>query len=500
LDTGHEPLEERHRVAILPLTNISLDGADSYFADGMTEELISVLSKIAGFRVISRTSIMKYRDTSKSAAEIGKELGVNTLLEGSVRKSGAKVRISVQLVDTLTEEQIWSDDYNRFIEDIFSIQSDIATMIAASLKVKIPEYEKQLLDKKTTIDPDAYTLYLNGRYHLNKRTHKELQDAIVLFQKSLAKDPRLALAHCGLADAYSLLALFEFSPPKEAFPKAKLNAEEAISLDPNLAEAHTSLGLVLFQYERNFSAAQEEFLGAAALNSNYAPAHQYYADLLKALGHFDEALVQMRQALELDPLNLAINTGIGHVLYLSRQFDRAIEQYGKTLRMDPNFLQTRLWFGRPYLQKGMYSEAIEELKQAVALSSGSTMSLAVLGHAYASAGQKDKALEILNELMERSKETYLPSYWIALVYIGLGDKDRAFEWLERAYEDRSSWLVWMKVEPRFDSLRSDPRFDAFLERMGLTKDISIKKLSREGLVSWLKGESHQIKIASTRPQ
>jgi TolB-like protein/Tfp pilus assembly protein PilF len=491
-------LEKHHRVAVLPLANISPNSADAYFADGMTEELISVLSKIAAFRVISRTSVMKYRDSSMSAGEIGKELQVKTLVEGSVRKMEDRVRISIQLVDTQTEERIWSRDYDRLIKDIFSIQGDIARKIASSLKVRIPQHERELIEKKATDVPDAYTLYLNGRYHLTKRTEEGLKSAIKLFEQSLASDPRLAQAHCGLADAYSLLALFEFAPPKQAFPKARSNAEEAISLDPNLAEAHTSLGLVLFQYERSWSGAQEEFQRASFLNPNYAQAHQYYADLLKALGHFDEALTEMREALELDPLSLAINTGIGHVLYLSRQYDRAIEQYMKTLRMDPNFLQAHLWFGRPYLQKGMFKEAIEELKQAVALSSGSTMSLAVLGHAYASAGEKEEALKILEKLLERSKEHYLPSYWIALVYTGLGDKDKAFEWLGRAYDDRSSWLVWMKVEPRFDSLRSDARFDSLLRNMGLTNDISLKKQTREGLLGWLKGEGRQAKASTSK--
>ncbi len=458
---------EKRRIAILPMSNISPDKADEYFADGMTEELISTVSKIASFRVIARTSVIRYKNTTRTIAEIGRELGVGTLVEGSVRKAGNKLRISVQLVDARSEERKWSKEYDREIQDVFQIQTDIAKKIADALRVNILKQEKNAIEKEATKVPEAYSLYLNGRYNSNQRTEQGLKKAIGYFQQALQKDPRYALAHTGLADAYSLLAWFEFLSPNEAFPKARANAEEALEIDENLAEAHSSLGLILFQYERNWSGAEREFRRAIELNSNYPPAHQFYADYLKALGRFDEAFSEMRLAQELDPLSLAINTGIGHVLYLSRQYDRAIEQYRKAVRMDPTFVQARLWFGRPYLQKGMYKEAIEELQEAVKLSSESNMSLAVLGHAYASAANTRDALKIMEKLLARSKEHYVPAYWVALVYIGLGNKDKAFDWLERAYEDRSSWLVWMKVEPRFDSLVSDPRFTSLLERMGL---------------------------------
>jgi TolB-like protein/class 3 adenylate cyclase/Tfp pilus assembly protein PilF len=476
-------MQDKSRIAVLPLANISSDTADEYFADGMTEELISTLSKINSFRVIARTSVMKFKGHSgKTVREIAQELGVGTIIEGSVRKAGTRLRVSVQLVDASSEERKWSRDYDREIQDAFQIQTDIAKKIADALKVRILRQERSAIEKEATKIPEAYSLYLKGRYYWNTRTEDGLKKAIEYFEKALQKDPRYALAHSGLADSYALLALFEFLPPKEAFPKARANAEEALEIDADLAEAHTSLGIVMYQYEHDWNATEKEFSRAIELNRNYAPAHQFYADYLKATGRFDEALAQMRQAQELDPLSLAINTGIGHVLYLSRQYDRAIEQYGKTVRMDPNFLQARLWFGRPYLQKGMFKEAIAELQQAVALSSGSTMSLAVLGHAYASSGDSAEAMKILDQLFERAKQRYLPSYWIALVYIGLGDKEKAFEWLEKAYEDRSSWLVWMKVEPRFDVLRSDPRFASLLERMELAGDG--RKVEPPSTTSW----------------
>jgi adenylate cyclase len=459
---------DKRRIAVLPFSNISPDQSDEYFADGMTEELIAAVSKISGLRVIARTSVMRYKaEKGKSIHDIGVELGVGTILEGSARKSGNTLRISAQLVDVATSEQVWSDSFDRKMEDIFSIQTEISQKIASSLKIKISQIEKRQLSKKSTDVIEAYTLYLKGRYHWAKRTEEDLKIAISYFKRALNKDQSYALANCGLADSYALLALFEFSAPNDAFPKARANAEQALRIDPDLAEAHVSLGVVLFQYEYNWKAAEKEFERAIELNPNYPSSHQFFADYLKAMGRFDEALSEMKRALELDPLSLPINTGIGHVLYLSRQYDLAIEQYLKALELDPKFVQAHLWFGRPYLQKGMFDEAINEVKQAVKLSGESTISLAVLGHAYASAGRKNQALDIIEQLKERAKRRYLPSYWIALIYTGLKDKEAAFEWLERAFQERSSWLVWIKVEPRYDFLRADERFASLMKKMNI---------------------------------
>ena len=449
------------------MANISPDNRDEYFADGMTEELISTLSRIAGLRVIARTSVIRYKATTKPIIEIGKELGVNTILEGSVRKSGNKIRITAQLIDASSEEHLWAQDYDRDLEDIFTIQSDIAKRIAKALKVRVMQSESLRLEKKATGIPEAYSLYLKGRHSSSTRTEAGLNAAIRYFENALKADPKFALAYTGLADAYSILALLELVPPREAFPKAKIAAEKALALDDRLAEAHVSLALVKFQYEWDWYGAEKEFIRALELNPGYAPAHQYYGDHLKALGRFDDALTEMGQAQSLDPLSLAIDTGVGHVLYLSRQYDRAIEQYRKTVESDPAFIPARLWFGRPYMQKGLFREAIDQLKEAVKLSNESTVSLAMLGQAYASAGQVNEAKEILVRLLERSKKQYVPSYWIALVHMSMGDKDETFAWLERAYHERSSWLVWANVEPRFDQLRDDARFNSILSRMRL---------------------------------
>ena len=462
-------LPSGHRIAVLPLANISPDPTDEYFADGMTEELISALSKIAELTVIARTSAMRFKGSTQGVRAIAQELNVRTIVEGSVRKAGRRLRITVQLVDPASESPLWSQDYDRELEDVFAIQREIARRVARSLRVRIREREAERLDHAATDVVDAYTLYLKGRFAWNQRTSESLRQAIAEFDRALDKDRRFALAETGRADAYAALALLEYSPPTEAFPKAREAAERALALDPNLAEAHASLGLVRFQYDRDWAGAEASLRKALELNPNYPPAHQYFADYLKAMGRFDEALDEMRRAGELDPLSLAIATGVGHVLYLSRQFDRAIEQYRKATTLDPTFVQAHLWFGRPYLQKGMYDEAIQELKQAVELSGGSTISLAVLGHAYASAGRPAEAREILAKLLDRSRERYLPSYWIALLYTGLGDEPEAMRWLDRAYDERSSWLVWIKVEPRFDRLRANPAFVSLLRRMGLAE-------------------------------
>src|SRR6267378_7773 len=474
---------DNRRIAVLPLANMSSDARDEILSDGMTEELISALSKIAGLRVIARTSVMRYKNSKKSIGEISKELNVSVILEGSVRKAGNKLRITIQLADPETEEQLWSEKYDRNLGDIFAVQSEIAQKVANELEVQINRGEKLNLGKKATDSKEAYVLYLEGRHFLNTRTQNGLDTAIERFEKALKKDSQYALAYTGVADSYAVLALLEFIPPIDAFPKARKAAEKALDIDNRLPEAHTSLGVVMFQYDWDWEGAEKEFKRAIELNPSYAPAHQFYADFLKSQGRFDEALSEMSHAGALDPLSLSINTGIGHVLYLSRQYDRAIEQYRNTIKLDPNFIQARLWFGRPFLQKGMYKEAITELDDAVRLSGGSTISLAMLAHANGTAGNRDEAEKILGKLMERSKHQYVPSYWIAMIHVGLGAEDQAFTWLERAFQERSSWLAWAKVEPRFDTLRPDPRFNSLLVRMRLIP----KKQSTLGIRGWLKG-------------
>jgi tetratricopeptide (TPR) repeat protein len=297
------------------------------------------------------------------------------------------------------------------------------------------------------------------------RSELGLKKAIEFFEKALEADTQFAKAYTGLADSYASLALLEFMAPKEAYPKAKEAVAKALSLQPNLAEAHTSLGLVRFQYDWDWKGAEKEFREAIAINPSYAPAHHFFADYLKAMGRFDEALSEIEKAQDLDPLSLAISTGVGHVLYLSRQYDRAIEQYKRAVELDPNLMATHVWFGRPYLEKGMYKEAIGELETAVKLSGESTLALAMLGHGLASAGRKEDAMKMLEKLRERAKTRYVPSYWVAVVYNGFRDREGVVSWMKKAFEERSSWLVWSNVEPRFDWLRGDPDFAALMKAM-----------------------------------
>lgn len=456
-----QPLQ-KERIAVLPFANISQDKSDEFFSDGMTEEMISAISRTPGLRVIARTSVMKYKGSGKPISEVGRELGVGSVLEGSVRRSGDRLRIMVKLVDTSNEEPRWSQGYDREMKDVFAIQSDIASQVAEILRAQVLGSPAEI---KSTSSTEAYVDYLRGRQDWNKRTEEGLRQAIGFFQKALDADKKYAKAYSGLADSYATLALLELVPPNEAYPNAKGAVGQALSLDPQLAEAHSSLGLIRFQYDWDWKGAEEEFREAIRINPSYAPAHHFFADYLKAMGRFDEALSEIAKAQELDPLNLAINTGVGHVLYLSRQYERAIEQYKRSVELDPGFMMTHIWFGRPYLEKGLFEEAISELETGVKLSGDGTLALAMLGHGLASAGKKEEAMKILEKLLERSKSRYVPSYWVAVIYNGLREKEQVIQWLKRAFEERSSWLVWCNVEPRFDWLKDDPEFKTLLKAM-----------------------------------
>ena len=356
-------------------------------------------------------------------------------------------------------------DYDREIEDILDIQSDIARKVAEALREHLlgglPAVEKQ----RGKRNPEAYVNYLRGRQFWNKRTDESLKKAIAFFEESLKIDENYAQAYTGLADSYASLALLEFMAPHEAYPKAKQAVGKALDIDDQLAEAHTSLGLIKFQYDWDWDGAEKELNQAISINPSYALAHHFYADYLKAMGRFHEAIIEIEKAQELDPLSLAINTGVGHVLYLSGQFDKAIEQYKKAIDLDPDFMMTHIWFGRPYLEKGMYPEAISELETGVKLSGESTLALSMLGHGLASAGRKEEALQVLDKLKERAKSEYVPSYWIAVIYNGFKDKEQVMTWMKKAYAERSSWLVWTNVEPRFVWLKDDPDFVELLKEM-----------------------------------
>jgi TolB-like protein/Tfp pilus assembly protein PilF len=458
---------DKNRLVVLPFTNLRADEEDEYFADGMTEELISTLSKIGGLRVIARTSSMRYKGAGKSIHEIGRELNVGTIIEGSVRKSARSLRVVVQLIEVQTRELIWSQIYHRELEDIFDIQSDIASQVAHALKVQFMEGKSPKFAIASTKNLEAYNLYLKGRYFWNKRTKAGFEQAIEYFEQAIKIDSAYAPAYAGLADCYFLLANHGYHLPKEAMPKAKTAAMKALEIDDTLAEAHSSLAGFIHMFDWNLPAAESEYQRAVAFNPSYATAHQWYALLLAQMGRLDESIVESKRAQELDPLSLVINSVAGRMLHFGRQYNHAIEQYLETLELDPSFWIAHAFLAQTYVQKQRYEDAIAEFQKAIDFSGGQLAVTAMLGHAYAVSGKKDEAQKVLDELIKLSQQEYALSYFIAMIYTGLGEKDQAFEWLQKAYEERSDFLLDLNITPVFDSLHSDPRFIELLKKVGL---------------------------------
>jgi TolB-like protein/Tfp pilus assembly protein PilF len=465
---AHEPGRIRS-LAVLPLANLSGDPGQEYFADGMTDALITDLGKIDALRVISRTSAMRYKQTKKSVPEIARELSVDSLVEGSVVRSGNRVRIMTQLIDAATDHPIWSEKYERNLKDILLLQDEVARSIAQEIRITLKPRERARLAETRPVDPEAHELYLRGLYYKVRRTPRELQTAVGFFERSVGRDPGYAAAYAQLGEAYALLAYtgYDVVPPREMVPKARNAALKALEIDDTLAGAHETLGFLNRAYDWDWPAAEKEFRRALELNPSYSDAHHEYALLLSSLGKFEEALARERQAIDLDPLAVLYRHGLAWKLYLARRYDEAIEQYRKTLEMDPNFPRTHLRLGEAYATKGMYPEAIAEYEKFSALGGGSTIETAMIGNAHARAGERAEALNALGQLEAESKRRYVPAYHFAIVYTGLGDRDRAFAWLDRAYEERSQFLVDLKYLPILDPLRSDPRFSELVKRVGL---------------------------------
>ena len=455
-------------LAVLPFENYSGDPNQEYFVDGMTDELTTNLAKIKSLRVISRTSAMKYKNVRTPLAEIARTLRVDAVVEGSIVLSGEKLRITAQLIDARTDRHLWAEDYNRDLRDVLAVQDEVARRIAQEIKTTLTPEEKAQLTSQRQVNPEAYEAYLRGRYFWNKRTEEAVRKAIPYFEQSMSKDPNYPLAYDGLADCWLSLGWYGYLSPKETFPQAKAAAMRALELDATLGEAHTSLAFANMNYDWDWSAAEREFRKAIELNPNYANAHHWYADYLSAVGRHEQAVTESKRALELDPLSPIINAWLGWRYFFARQYDLAIEQYLKTLEMDPTFVPARLVLGQGYEQKSMPEKAIDELKKAVSLSGGSSLYVSSLAHAYAIAGRRSEAEMLLRQLNERAQNTYVPSFHIAIIFAGLGQKDRALVWLEKGYQERSTWMVWLKVDPRLDVLRSDPRFQDLLRRLGLS--------------------------------
>ena len=455
-------------IAVLPFRDMSPQGDQDYFCEGMAEELINALAQIEGLRVVARTSAFQFKGKSLDVRNIGEQLDVGTVLEGSVRKAGNRVRVTAQLVSVADGFHLWSEKYDRDLEDIFSIQDEISLAIVEKLKVRLFGEEKDRLLKRYTMNLDAYNLYLQGRWMWNKRTEEGLRKAIGYFRQAIEKDPNYALACAGLASAYAVLPEYALIPPKEMIPKAEGAARKALELDPTLGEAHAVLGLIKCNFEWDWAGAEREFKRAIELDPSNPTARHWHSHLLRGRGRLDEALAEIKRAQDLDPLSLVISTNVGNVLYYMRQYDEAIVQYKKTLDLDPDFPVAHLDLGYVHVAQGRFDEAIAEFQKARALLPSDPFGLSELGYAYAQSGNKGEAARILNELFGFSKQGSSVSAGIGMVYHGLGDKEKAFEWLEKAYQERAMPLE-VKVDPVWDGLRSDPRFTALLKKIGLEK-------------------------------
>lgn len=460
---------DRHRVAVLPLNNISPDPADEYFASGLTDELISTISRIRGLRVISRTSSERARETRKGIQEIGRDLGAGTILEGSVRKAANTIRVTAQLVDAKTEEHLWSQTYDRPLEDVFAVQSDIALNVAKELESRLTDSERAIVEKPPTTSSEAHELYLRGNYYKTKETREGLEKAIECFIQALEKDPKFALVYSDLGLCYLFMGYRGYVPEQQWYPKAREYITKALELDDSLASAHVTLARMLGLHWE-FKRGEEEVKRAMELNPSLAYAHRIYATYLVVLhGRGDEAEEAMRRAEELDPLSVGVINESGFNLTFLRKYDQAIEKYKRCLELSPMNPLNLSNLGCVYLEKSMFSEALSAFQKAVEVSGGDDLYNAYLCYGYARAGKVDDAMKLLNTLEERLEETHLDSYLVAQVYTALGDNDEALEWLERAYQQHSPNLAFLRVDPPLDPLRSDPRFKALVQRVGLDR-------------------------------
>jgi serine/threonine-protein kinase len=454
-------------IAVLPFENQNHDPETDYLSDGVTESIINSLTQLPNLKVIARSSVFRYKGKDADPIAVGNQLGVRAVLTGRIMRRGDELTISTELIDVRDNKQLWGEQYNQKVSDLLSLPRDIAGKITGTLRLKISGEEHNRMMKHYTDNPEAYQLYLKGRFYWNKRTGEAIKTSIEYFNQAIEKDPGYALAYAGLADCYVVPA--NPQAPKEKMPRAKAAAMRALELDETLAEAHTALARVLAVYDWDWAGAEKEFKRAIELNPRYAVAHQWYGSYCEATGRHNEAIAEERRALELDPLSLTINFELGLAFYYAHEYDQAIEQFKKTLELDPNFPPTYQFLPAAYEQKGMYGEAIAGFQKAIPLKGGSewSFSMSGLGHVYAVSGKKSEARLVLDELKQLSGQEDVPAYGIALVYAGLGDKDQAFAWLEKGYQERSFQMSWLKVEPRWDSLRSDPRFANLVRRTGL---------------------------------
>jgi serine/threonine protein kinase/lipoprotein NlpI len=454
-------------IAILPFANASGDPDAEYLSDGITETIIIQLSALPGLRVMARSTVFRYKGPDVDPLSAGRELKVGAVLTGRVLHRGDDLVIKTELVDLADGSQLWGERYSRKITDVLSIENEIAERISESLRLKLTGEEKERLTRRHTENPEAYRLYLRGRFFWNKRTEEGIRRGIEYFRQAIEIDPEYAAAYVGLADSYAVLGFHAIAPPGEAFPRAKAAALKALEIDPSFAEARASLAYTLHHYDWNWTQAEKEYRACLEAIPNYATAHNYYASMLTPLGRFEESLAEWRRGQELDPLSLVIRAATGWCFYFARRYDEAIQEARKTLEMDPTFVIALRILGMAYEKTSKPAQAIEELQKAVEFSGGSTQYRADLAHAFATAGRETDARRTLAELDEISKTRYVSPYYVAAVHLALGDRDRAFELLEEAYGERSHGLTFLKVDPNLDDVRSDPRFADLVRRVGL---------------------------------
>jgi eukaryotic-like serine/threonine-protein kinase len=456
-----------HSIAVLPFLNLSADPENGYFCDGMTEEILNALSAVPSLRVASRTSSFTFKHGTDDVRTIGEQLRVRTVLEGSVRRADIKLRVTAQLINVADGFHLWSHTYEREMKDVFAVQDQIARAIVHALKGKLEGEASVALVEPHTDNVEAYALYLKARYFWKKKSASALKNCLEYFEQAIALDPRYSLAHAGLADSYIMLAYHNYVPPKHVFPRARVAADAAVTFDDGLAEAHTARACVSLFYDWDWPAAERGFQRAIELKEGYPTAHFWYACCLWALGRTADGVEQASRAQALAPLSLVGNANLGWALYFARRHDEAITQCRKTLDLDTNYLMTYTVLGQAYVAASRYDEAIDALQSAVNFSGGVAFTNAALGYAYAKAGKAREAKQILESLQQRSNAEYVPPFCVALVHAGLSDEDETIAWLDRAYEERSHWLVYLKAWPIFDELRSDARFTALLGRVGL---------------------------------
>jgi TolB-like protein/DNA-binding SARP family transcriptional activator/Flp pilus assembly protein TadD len=457
-------------IAVLPFETMASDEESLFFADGVTEDVATNLARIGGLRVIGRASVVAYRDSERPVEEIAGELGVDYLLRGSIRRAGDAVRITAQLIDARTRASVWAESYDRQLEDIFAVQSDIARRVAAALEAELTPNVAAEIDRRPTRDLVAYNLYLHGRFFWHRRTEEDLRQSVRLFEEAVGRDPGYARAWAGLADAYAVLAFYDYLAPDEGYPKAKRAARRALDLDNSLAEAHASLGYITLYYDWDAQTAEREFRRAIDLNPSYSVAHQWYANLLVATGRFEEAEREMGLAREVNPLSLIANLALGWVYYYAGRYEEAVRQCDLALEMDPDWDLAYLWRGMALEELGREAEAIASLTRAVALSGGSGITVAALAHAHAGAGEAEQARELVRGLTDAMEDGhYRPSFEIAQVHVALGEREEALRWLEQAYQERSHSMVFLEVDPKLAGIARQPRFRRLVEQVGLTR-------------------------------